>query len=74
MKTKCKMRRFQLRRDEDETGVSGTGIVAEGIEFSNGAVAMTWYSAHRCVNVYESIKSVDALHGHEGKTVIVFLD
>lgn len=74
MKTKQRMRRFQLHRKKDETGVSGTGIVAEGVEFTNGAVVMTWYSPHRCVNVYESIKTVEELHGHEGDTSIVFLD
>lgn len=68
------MRRFQLHRDQDETGVSGTGIVAEGVEFTSGMVAMTWLSPHRCVNVYESIKTVEQLHGHQGKTRVVFLD
>jgi hypothetical protein len=68
------MRRFQLKRDIDESGVSGTGIVAEGIEFTSGVIAMTWYSPHRAVNVYESIKTLEALHGHEGKTKIIFID
>lgn len=71
---KSAMRRFQLRRDEDETGVSGIGVVAEGVEFTSGMVAMTWYSPHRCINIYESVKTVEELHGHEGKTEIVFLD
>lgn len=71
---KSAMRRFQLHRKEDESGVSGTGIVAEGIEFTSGAVAMTWYSHQRCFNFYESIKTVEELHGHDGKTEIVFLD
>ncbi len=67
-------RRFLLRRDIDETGVSGTGYVAEGIEFTSGMVAMTWLSPHRCINVYESIKTVEALHGHGGKTVVEWID
>lgn len=67
-------RRFQLHRDQDESGVSGVGIVAEGIEFTSGMVAMTWLSPHRCVNVYESIKTVEQLHGHGGKTRVVFMD
>lgn len=74
MGTKNESRRFQLHRDEDETGVSGVGIVAEGVEFTSGMVAMTWLSPHRCVNVYESIKTVEALHGHGGKTRVVFVD
>lgn len=70
MKTKVKI--FHLKRNEDESGVSGTGIVAEGVEFSNGMVAMTWLSPHRAINVYESIKTVEMLHGHEGKTQIIY--
>lgn len=30
------MRRFEVHRDEDVTGESKTGIVAEGVAFSNG--------------------------------------
>lgn len=74
MNTKSNIRRFCLNRKEDETGISGTGIVAEGVEFTNGAVVMTWYSPHRCVNVYESIKTVYELHGHDGKTEVVWID
>lgn len=36
------MRTFVLRRNEDISGVSGVGIVAEGIEFSDGVVALRW--------------------------------
>lgn len=67
-------RRFELRRDEDETGISGTGLVAEGVEFTNGSVAMSWLSAHHCVNVYGSVKTVEELHGHGGKTRLIWLD
>lgn len=69
-----KMRRFQLYRKEDESGISGTGIVAEGIEFTSGMVAITWHSQYRAVNIYENIKTVVALHGHNGKTEIRFID
>jgi hypothetical protein len=37
-------RPFVLRRLVDETGVSGTGVVAEGVEFSDGTVALRWLS------------------------------
>lgn len=67
-------RRFQLHRDQDESGVSGTGIVAEGVEFTGGMVAMSWISEYVCVNVYANIKVVEALHGHGGKTRVVWVD
>jgi hypothetical protein len=31
---------FMLRRTEDVSGLSGTGMVAEGVEFTDGRVAM----------------------------------
>ena len=68
------MRRFALVRVVDETGVSGTGIVAEGVEFSHGMCAVTWLTPYRCVNVYESVKTVVAVHGHNGNTVVDWLD
>ena len=69
-----RIRRFQLHRDEDETGISGEGIVAEGVEFTGGKVALTWLTELGCVAVYDNIKVVDLLHGHNGKTRIVFID
>jgi len=70
------MRRFVLRRDKDETGVSGTGIVAEGVEFTNGVVVLHWTSEWPTSVVFHDrgIKSVEAIHGHNGNTKIVFLD
>lgn len=67
-------RRFVLERHEDESGVSGTGIVAEGIEFSDGAVALRWRSHLKSVAFYESIRVLEAIHGHSGRTKVVYLD
>lgn len=68
------MRRFHFVRLEDASGVSGCGIVAEGVVFSNGKVAIEWISAHPSINLYESIEDVEYIHGHQGKTKIVFDD
>lgn len=68
------MRKFHFERREDASGVSGCGMVAEGIIFSNGHVALTWLSKHPSINVYDSIEDVEIIHGHEGKTKIVFDD
>lgn len=69
-----KMRRFFLNRMEDETGISGTGIVAEGIEFSTGHCALTWLTPMACVAFYDNIKNVETVHGHGGKTKVEFVD
>lgn len=66
------MKTFHLVRDEDETGISGTGVVAEGVIFRNNWVAVHWLTQYTCVNIYSSIAEVEAVHGHQGKTRIVF--
>jgi hypothetical protein len=68
------VRPFHLERVEDVHGVSGTGRVAEGCVFSNGWVALTWLTAHTSVAFYPSMDHVEAVHGHNGKTRIVFED
>ncbi len=74
MSNEIKCRRFRLVRHEDVSGISGTGIVAEGVEFVNGMVALSWLSPHACVNVYHSVRTVEELHGHEHRTVIEWVD
>ena len=66
------MRKFHLLRVEDESGVSGTGKVAEGIIFSNGYCCMTWLTKHTSVCIYRSIDELEKIHGHHGKTRVVF--
>lgn len=68
------MRAFRLVRDTDVSGVSGTGVVAEGVEFSSGVVALTWLSDWPTSVVFHDrgMASVEAIHGHSGATRIVF--
>jgi len=65
------MKMFYLKRGEDESGISGTGRVAQGFIFDNGKVAVTWLSEHPSVTVYDNIGEVTAIHGHGGKTEVV---
>ena len=67
-------RRFVLQRAHDETGVSGTGIVAEGTHYTNGKVTLAWVSEILSVTIYDSVDELDRIHGHGGKTNIVWLD
>ncbi len=69
-------RRFVLRREIDVTGISGSGDVAEGVEFSNGVVALQWTSDFPTSVVFHQrgMESVAAVHGHGGATQVVWLD
>ena len=55
-------RLFKMVRNADETGVSGTGVVADGIEFPNGMVAVCWRSKTPSVNVYRSFVEFKHVH------------
>jgi hypothetical protein len=74
MEKHMSMRRFHFMRLEDASGVSGCGKVAEGVVFSNGKVALEWLSSHSSTNLYNSLADVEFIHGHEGRTKIVFDD
>jgi len=69
-------RRFELHRDADVTGVSGTGVVAEGVAFSDESVVLRWLSEWPTSVVFHDrgIAAVEAVHGHGGQTRIVWLD
>ena len=62
------MRRFHLVRSEDVSGVSGTGTIAEGVEFHDGQCVVSWFGRHHTIEVAPSIKDVEAIHGHGGRT------
>jgi hypothetical protein len=68
-------RAFCLVRKEDETGISGTGVVAGGVLFPDGVVALRWYSDWPTSVVFHDrgIEAVEHVHGHGGKTEIVWL-
>jgi hypothetical protein len=67
------MRPFILYREEDETGISGTGTVAEGVQFSDGRVVLRWFGQRSSIVFWESMESVVAIHGHGGKTSVQWL-
>jgi hypothetical protein len=68
------MKLFHFYRSEDETGVSGTGPVVEGVQFTNGWCALRWISNKSSICFYQSLDEVKAIHGHGGKTEIVIHD
>jgi hypothetical protein len=68
------MRRFHLHRLEDENGKSGKGVVAEGIVFTDGSVALRWMSTTPSTTFFQSLEHLERVHGHDGKTKIIWKD
>jgi hypothetical protein len=67
-------RRFVLNRIDDETGNSGQGVVAIGTQYPNGHISLTWLSHLGTYAWYDSMMVVMGLHGHNGKTEVIWLD
>jgi len=67
-------RRWYLYRKHDETGISGRGVVAYGVQFPDGVVAYRWTTSPRTTQFAESIYDVQHIHGHEGKTEVRWID
>jgi len=61
-----------LLRHDDETGVSGTGIVANVIELPDGTVIARWRSDTPSTLIFANLKAIASVHGHGGKTEVVF--
>lgn len=68
------MRRFVLVRHTDVTGVSGTGVVAWGMQFPDGRVTYRWNTKHSTTCVADRIDDVVVIHGHGGATVVQWID
>lgn len=70
-----KFRRYTLVRDDDVSGVSGTGTVCEISEFSDGHAALHWLGKHPLTTPHpRGVKEIMELHGHDGKTRLVRVD
>jgi hypothetical protein len=67
-------RTFELVRYRDLSGVSGTGVVAEGCVFTDGSVALRWRGTNPATAVWPDLESVLAVHGHQGATEVRWLE
>jgi hypothetical protein len=68
-------RRFELHRDTDITGVSGTGVVCEGVAFTDGTAVVRWLGEWSSTVIHDrGVEAVEHVHGHGGATRLVWLD
>ena len=65
------MKTFVLHRHVDRSGISGTGVVAEGVIFSDGVCALRWLTKDPSTAVYSDIETLERIHGHNGDTDII---
>jgi hypothetical protein len=73
------MRRFTMRREQDVSGVSGTGNVLEGVQFSTGVCVIHWLTPppRGSISVFDSIDQFLVIHvlpHPENGTVLTFED
>lgn len=78
------MKTFKMIRHEDVKTVSGTGLVAIGVDFGT-FVALTWVTNARIeqrdgtfkiehiqtLTLFQSVEDVQKLHGHGARTDVV---
>jgi hypothetical protein len=68
-------RPFVLARHEDPSGISGTGIVAEGVAWTGGTADLHWLTDEESfVHWPGGVDSILRIHGHQGATVCRWLD
>ncbi|MGW1174571.1 hypothetical protein ACWD4P_12725 [Kitasatospora sp. NPDC002543] len=72
--TVTKPRLFHLQRDTDITGISGTGIVAHGVQWPDGTVTIRWTGDMPSTVNWTHIDHATAVHGHGGHTRIIWTD
>jgi len=62
-------RLFSMVRESDESGVSGTGRVLDGVRFHNGMVSVCWRTdvgaaahGHTSIGVYPTWEAFEFIH------------
>jgi len=70
---------FTICRQSDETGISGTGVVIEGVEYATGQVVLHWLTPFPkgSISIFESIEDFKRVHVNPhptNKTIITWSD
>jgi hypothetical protein len=69
------MKTYYLRRDEDISGNSGCGRVAQVAEFDDGTAVLHWnlganQSQVASTEIFNSVTDLLEIHGHHGRSVL----
>jgi len=72
------MRRFTMGREFDVSGVSGTGIVLEGVQFPAGVVVIHWLTPppRGSISVFDTLEQFLSIHvvPHPGNRAVLVFD
>lgn len=68
--------RIMLYRRQDRTGLSGTGMVADGVVWDDGKTVLQWrdHGLGRQLEIFDDIAQLEAIHGHNGQSLVVWCD
>jgi len=53
---------FKVSRRYDESGVSGTGHIIDGIVFNDGTTVIKWLTEMSSIAIYRSFEEFKAIH------------
>lgn len=67
------MKLFELLRKKDVTGLSGDGIVAQGVQFDDGTICIRWLGQYSSLVIWKSIDDLLAINGHNGLTQVKWI-
>lgn len=56
------MRTFKIIRNNDESGISGTGHVIDGVIFASGKTVIEWLSDTSSIAIYNSFEEFKFIH------------
>lgn len=50
--------------------MSGTGVIAEVVEFHDNQCVISWFGQHHTLEVLPNKQDIIDIHGHDGKTTL----
>ena len=59
---------YRLIRDTDISGVSGTGHIADAVEFESGKVVVSSRVSPYSLSIHNNLEAAIQVHGHNGAT------
>lgn len=74
------MRCFYLDRESEheslieEGKMADSSLIAQGVQFTDGVVVVHWIGEYRSTSRFSTIEEMEAIHGHQRKTITRWTD